>query len=112
MMLIEDVIKKLPKMFQALARAHLKALTKLSLIEVTAWTMLMLEGDYEQAHKSLIAFMDTSDLIEDTKALKSLLSRFNRRSKAEADMWRNFFLTILTILLSSIEEEIVDDVTG
>lgn len=101
---LEDIIKKLPKIFQDLARIHLKILLKLTREEVEKWVRLMLTGDYENAHKRLLAKMSTKEAIEDANALLEVVKQLNKQAQTEADMWREFFLQIFLILLGKIEE--------
>lgn len=104
-MSLEDLIQKLPEIYQELARTHIKLLINLTYDELEVWTKLMLEGDYEQAQANLIKQMSTQEAIDDTTAIKNIMKELNKEAKAQADTWREFFLQIILIGLLRLKEE-------
>lgn len=103
---LENIIKKLPKMYQDLARTQLKVLVRIAKEESEAWTRLMLVGDYEKAHQGLIKRMSTQEVLDDTKELLKIMRQLNKDAKAEIDMWREFFTRLVLLGLARLEKEI------
>ena len=103
-MALEDIIEKLPKIYRELARTQIKVLVRIVKKESEAWVKLMLAGNYEEARRGLLKRMSTQEILDDTRELNVIMRQLNKDAKAEADMWREFFLQIFLLGLARLDE--------
>ena len=102
MPVITDLIEKIPKDFQELARAHLPILAGMAKDEVLAWIDLILKGDYENAYRITNDKMAPSERIDEQIRLNTLYEIYNKEAKAKSDMFLDFLRQLLLIAVSML----------
>ena len=106
-MTIEELIKKLPERFQAIARRYAHLLIDMGFEELEAWIELISTGEWEQAYKNLISKMNTDELVGEQDKLNEILKALNEENaefvSAQKDIVLQVLLTLLLMLRKQVE---------
>jgi len=107
MPLIEDIIKSLPEAIQAMVRAHLVTIAKMTIEETQEWVTQVIGRHYEGAYQTLNDRLSPAEHIIEQGRLNMMIEVYNKQNAVRADMWRNFFIALITIGLMRIEDEVI-----
>jgi len=107
MPLLDDVIKNLPEAIREMVRAHLKTVILMELEQRREWLAQILGEHWNGAYQTLNASLSPSERILEQERLNRMIIAYNKENKAQADMWRNFFLALISIGMTRLEDEII-----
>ena len=107
MALIDDIIKELPKEIREMVRAHMRIVAAMKLEELRQWIEQIAGSNYTDAYQSLNNRMTPEERVIEQVRLNNMIAAYNKENKAQVDMWRNFFYSLIAILIQSTKEEIV-----
>ena len=96
---IDDLLKRVPDPFKDLAKSHLPILIDMAEVEMEEWLNLLLVGDGVQAYRVINERMSPQERVEEQKALNALFRIYHEEQVNQADMFREFFKSIIWILI-------------
>jgi hypothetical protein len=107
MPLINDIIDRLPEAIQEMVWAHSVTIAKMEFEEKQEWIAQILGRHWNGAYQTLNDKLLPSERIIEQERLNRMVVAYNKENKAQADMWREFFLALIAIGMQRFEDEIV-----
>ena len=108
MSLIEDLVKELPKAIQEMVRAHLVTITKMNIDETKELITQLISRHYEDAYQTLNDRLSPEERLKEQGRLNTMIEVYNKQNANRMDMWRNFFIALITIGLMRIEDKVIE----
>ena len=107
MSLIDDLIERLPESLREMVRAHIKAVLMMEFEESQQWLMQVLSSGWNNAYQALNDKLSPAERIVEQERLNQMIADYNKENKCRADMWREFFLALITLGMQKLEGEII-----
>ena len=105
---IDDIINDLPEEIQDIVRIHMVIVTRMTALQLTEWVKQITGRHYTGAYQSLNDRMTPEERLAEQNRLNELISYYNKENKQQVDMWRDFFNTLIAILIQKGVNEIIE----
>jgi hypothetical protein len=99
---INEIVAKLPPIFQPYANHYVALLLTLQADEITDIVSNIVNGNTDETYKLLISKLSDAELLTEMDRINNYLDRLNADARAEGEYLKNFLNVIIAIGIASI----------